>query len=141
MPPPLVAVVLVNYRQPEFTRACLESLRTIPGATLLPIVVDNSPDASLDAAVAGLTGVTVLRPGGNSGFAGGNNLGITYALSHGAAYVWLLNNDTTVDPGVLSPLLAAAADSRVGVQSGKIRFAYDRSLLWYAGGTLSLARG
>jgi hypothetical protein len=114
----------------------------IPGAALLPIVVDNSPDRALDAAVSGLEGIVVLRPGRNAGFAGGNNLGITYALAHGAEYVWLLNNDTTVDPGVLTPLVAAAAsDARIAVQSSKIRFAHDPSLLWYAGGVLSIPRG
>ena len=34
----------------------------------------------------------------NMGFAGGNNIGMRYALSHGADYVALINDDTVVTP-------------------------------------------
>lgn len=43
-------------------------------------------------------GVTILRAGKNLGFAAGCNLGLRYALSEGAQYTWLLNNDTLVHP-------------------------------------------
>jgi hypothetical protein len=40
------------------------------------------------------------------GFAGGNNIGITFALSQGNAdYVWILNNDTIVEPETLSAMI------------------------------------
>lgn len=41
--------------------------------------------------------------GGNLGFAGGNNVGMRYALARGDAdYIWLLNNDTVVEPDCLT---------------------------------------
>lgn len=40
--------------------------------------------------------------GGNLGFAGGNNVGLRYALARGDFdYVWLLNNDTVVEPDAM----------------------------------------
>jgi hypothetical protein len=42
----------------------------------------------------------------NLGFAGGNNVGMRYALArHDFDYVWLLNNDTVVNPDSLSRLV------------------------------------
>lgn len=41
--------------------------------------------------------LVVIENGANLGFAGGNNVGLRYALARGDfAYVWLLNNDTVV---------------------------------------------
>jgi GT2 family glycosyltransferase len=61
--------------------------------------------------------LTILRTGGNLGFAGGNNVGIRFALrSRDMEYVWLLNNDAVADPGALTALVARVSqDSRIGM--------------------------
>ena len=42
--------------------------------------------------------LVLIRAGDNLGFAGGNNVGLKYALARSDLdYVWLLNNDTIVD--------------------------------------------
>lgn len=41
---------------------------------------------------------------GNHGYAGGNNVGIDYAVRAGYRYIWLLNNDVTVESGALEAL-------------------------------------
>ena len=70
------------------------------------MVVDN---ASSDGSEAELRrrhpGLTLLQSGANLGFAGGNNVGLRYALGSGAEYVWLLNNDTLVEPDALTQLV------------------------------------
>lgn len=49
----------------------------------------------------------LVRVEENLGFAGGNNVGMRYALARGdCSYVWLLNNDTVVYPDALSRLTA-----------------------------------
>ena len=59
---------------------------------------------------------TLIRTGENLGFAGGNNVGIREALKTGADFVWLLNNDTVVDPRSLTELVdLARADASTGV--------------------------
>ena len=51
-------------------------------------------------------GVVLVRTAFNLGFAGGNNIGITFALSQGNAdYIWILNNDTIVEPETLSAMV------------------------------------
>lgn len=47
----------------------------------------------------------LIQTGANRGFAAGNNTGIRYALEKNFYdYLWLLNNDTSVDPQALSAL-------------------------------------
>lgn len=50
--------------------------------------------------------LVLIRNGANLGFAGGNNVGLCYALARGDFdYVWLLNNDTVVEPRALAAML------------------------------------
>ena len=46
--------------------------------------------------------IVFIENDNNAGFAGGNNVGLKFALSHPEArWVWLLNNDTVVEPSAL----------------------------------------
>ena len=48
----------------------------------------------------------LIQTGSNLGFAGGNNVGLRYALAQESCdFFWLLNNDTVVDPNALSALV------------------------------------
>jgi GT2 family glycosyltransferase len=52
----------------------------------------------------------------NEGYAGGNNRGIERALAAGADHIFVLNNDTIVEPGCLTPLVEAMdRDPSVGI--------------------------
>ncbi len=62
----------------------------------------------------------------NLGFAGGNNVGTRYALKKGdGAYIWTLNNDTTIEPSTLPELIRVLnSDPTTGaVQSMLLNFA------------------
>jgi GT2 family glycosyltransferase len=62
----------------------------------------------------------------NLGFAGGNNVGLRYAMARGdAAFVWVLNNDTVVDADALEAMVdRAAQDERIGMVGSKLLY-YD----------------
>ena len=50
--------------------------------------------------------LVLIQTGGNLGFAGGNNVGLRFVLQQGdAEFVWLLNNDTVVEPEALTALV------------------------------------
>ncbi len=51
--------------------------------------------------------LTLLETGGNLGYAGGNNVGTHHAMEHGAEFILLLNNDTSVAPDLLERLFEA----------------------------------
>lgn len=61
--------------------------------------------------------LVLIRTGSNLGFAGGNNVGLRYALKRGGFdYFWLLNNDTVVEPQALSAMLARMEeDNMIGI--------------------------
>lgn len=63
------------------------------------------------------------------GFAGGNNVGSRLALARGdAAYVWLLNNDTTLQPDALERLIEKDRECR---HQGRRVGIIGSKLLWY----------
>ena len=111
-----VTTVVVNWNGLDDTRRCLESLQRLDYPEFSVVLVDNG---STERMPVELPGVELIRSDHNRGFAGGANLGIGRALEGNAAYVWLLNNDTEVEPRTLSALVATAeADPRVGVVGG-----------------------
>ena len=124
-----VVAVVLSYNGREDTLAALASLRGIE-----TVVVDNgSTDGSTDAVEERFPEVELVRAGVNLGFAGGNNVGIRRALDRGADWVLLLNNDATVEQGLLDALAqAAAARPDAGVLACKVLYA-DADRLWYAG--------
>nr|WP_163056277.1 glycosyltransferase family 2 protein [Acidithiobacillus ferrooxidans] len=113
---PLVSIILLNWHGWRDTIACLDSLARLDYQNYHVLVVDNgSTDDSVARIRAAHPEVPIIETGRNLGFSGGCNVGIRRALDEGADYVWLLNNDTTVDPQALSAMVAVAeADPRVG---------------------------
>ncbi len=83
-----------------------------------------------------------IETGENLGFAGGNNVAIRYALKSACSYILLLNNDTVVEPDLLSELTATASHSEnVGIVGAGIAY-YDRpDEIWSCGGRIDLLRG
>ncbi len=52
--------------------------------------------------------ITIIKNNKNYGFAGGNNVGIKFALNTDPSYVLILNNDTIVNPDFLTELIKTA---------------------------------
>lgn len=75
----------------------------------------------------------LIQTGENIGFAGGNNVALRYVLKRADAdYVWLLNNDTVVEPRSLSELIecyAGRESERIGIVGGKIRYYHNPGLI------------
>ncbi|HMQ33314.1 MAG TPA: glycosyltransferase family 2 protein [Chloroflexaceae bacterium] len=132
---PRVAAVVVNWRLPGRTIACLRSLEAL-ATPCRAIVVDNgSGDGSAAAIAAAAPGAELIALPANLGFGAACNRAIALALRDpGCEAVLLLNNDATIEPGALAALLAeAAAHPEVGILGPKVRSSRDRRLLWYAG--------
>ena len=99
------------------------------------LVWDNaSIDGSPDRIAQMFPQICVLPSRTNVGFAAGTNAGIRRLLQEGADFIWVLNNDTVVDPGCLSALLnAMQAEPDVAAATGKILCATPPNRIWYAG--------
>jgi len=143
-PSPHIAVVVLAWNGRDLTLDCLRSLAAVKTGNLHILLVDNGSSDDTVGAVRALgdTRVSVLENGANLGYAAGNNAGIRQALSDGADYILLLNNDTLVDPLFVDELLAAMnTDAAVGIAAPKIYFSDPRDQIWFAGGEVHLWRG
>ena len=143
---PLVVSIVVDYDGLDDTLRCVRSLLDSSYDSHRIVVVDNGSPSGDGPRLSAEFGdsVVVISSERNLGYGGGANLGLSWALENEAAYAWVLNNDTIVDPtcigrlveameshpefGVLSPQIAA----RVGPEAP--------SGIWYAGGTVLLRR-
>ena len=88
------------------------------------IIVDNASTDGSDVEIQRrFPQAALIRNAVNKGFAAGNNVGIRYALEHGADCVLLLNNDALLDQFAVNTMVSALfADSRRGVVVPKIYF-------------------
>jgi GT2 family glycosyltransferase len=86
--------------------------------------------------------LTLIRNEQNYGFAEGCNIGMRYALAAvDPEYILLLNNDTVVDPGLLTEMIRVGeSDKGIGILGPKILY-YDfngrNDVIWYAGGAIN----
>lgn len=141
---PSVSIVLVNWNRPTDTIACLDSLRSLTYRNFYTIVVDNdSSDDSVQRIAAAHPEAQLLRSASNIGFSGGCNIGIRQGLETGADHIWLLNNDTKVEPDALTEMVdVAESDVRIGAV-GSILYYMDRpeQIQAWGGGTINLWTG
>lgn len=135
--------MVLSWNGRDDTLACLRSLAAATYPRLEVVVVDNgSSDGSADAVAREHPGVVLIRLDTNRGFAGGMNAGIAEALSRGAGYVMLLNNDTVVEPGFLEPLADALERGEdMAASCSQIVFLDDPGTVWYAGAAFRPGRG
>ncbi len=130
-----LAIIIVNWNSYELTNDTLQSLYQTSYQDYDIICVDNaSTDDSLSQIKTNHAGIIILTCDQNTGFTGGNNKGMQYALEHGYAYTLLLNNDVAVESDFLEPLVQALeANENLGAVQPLIYFHHDRTLIWNAG--------
>lgn len=139
---PHVAIIILNWNGKEDVLHCLSTLPRIRYPNWSATVVDNaSSDGSVEAIRARFPNQHVLVMEKNLGFCGGNNRGIQDALSRGADYVLLLNNDTELHPDLLDELVRVAeSDPRIGAVGSKNILMEDHSIVWGAYGEIRYHR-
>jgi len=140
---PSVMFVVVNWNQRQLTLDCLASLQEQNYGNFAVVLVDNgSEDDSVTAVRAAYPEVTVLENGRNLGIAGANNVGIKHALKANVDYVFLLNNDTTVDPDMLTHLVAIAeSEPDVGITGPTMLYFNQPDVIWCAGNSVNWNNG
>lgn len=126
----LLSIVTLNYKKPDLTLACLESLhkqfeKEFKSSALEVIVVDNdSKDDSVEKmgiAVARkrYPNTKILASGENGGFGKGNNFGARKAKGD---FIVFLNNDTIAkDTGLFAMAEYMQKHSDVGILGGQLK--------------------
>jgi GT2 family glycosyltransferase len=134
----------INWNKYDDTVACVQSLRTSEYPLARILVLDNgSTDGSGERLERELRGpdLEVLRNPRNQGFAGGMNACLREALASGADLVFVVNNDTEVDPSCVRLLVEALdADPGAVVAGPAIFFHAQPDRVWQGGGAFSYWR-
>ncbi len=138
-----LAIVIINWNSYEVTEMTILSLHNTSFKEYDIILIDNhSTDGSLEKLEATFKEITILKSNENLGFAGGNNLGIQYAIDKGYKYTMLLNNDVEVEANFIEPLVEKLeGNSHIGAVQPLIYFHHDRSVIWNAGSTFNAFLG
>lgn len=156
-----IAIVILNWNGKDNSIECLRSIEKLSlkclsshekGSIYVVFVDNNSTDGSVEEIQNygfNVQNLKIIKNSKNLGFAGGNNVGIKYALGIGAEYIWILNNDTVLHPNALDALIHASTVPSSGIIGSKIYFEkgyefhrarYSRNergcILWYAGGII-----
>ena len=128
-----VYIIVLNWNGWKDTIECLNSIIESDYSNYEIIICDN---ASSDNSILEIekwrakkkVEVILLKNNSNLGFAGGNNVGIRYALGKGDfKYIWILNNDTVVKRNTLSALVRKMeSDNTIGICGSKLMY-YDNS--------------
>ncbi|MDX1535493.1 MAG: glycosyltransferase family 2 protein [Candidatus Spechtbacterales bacterium] len=136
---PSIFVIVLNWNNSTDTVECLKSFQKVQYDNYKIIVVDNNSEDNSVAEIRNFiesheAEILLIENNENSGFAGGNNVGIKHALESGADYVMVLNNDTTVDNSILRDLVNIAVEnSNAGIITPAIYFSDNKDKLWFGG--------
>ncbi|MCF7852389.1 MAG: glycosyltransferase family 2 protein [Simkaniaceae bacterium] len=130
-----VAVLILNWNGKEDTLECLASLDRQTYRNIHPIVVDNgSVDDSCRAIREAYPAITLIENHANLGFAEGNNVGIRFALEHNYAFIFLLNNDTSIDPHCIEAFVQFSQKHPQAILGARLCQYHDRTKLDHLGG-------
>ncbi len=101
-----IFTIIVTYNGCKWADFCLGSLRKSTIKTI-PLVIDNcSMDGTLDYIREYYPEAVLFPQEKNLGFGQANNVGIRYALDHGADYCLLLNQDAAISVDAIELMLA-----------------------------------
>ena len=130
-----VGVVVLAWQDEPYLVDCVGSILASAGVDVRLVLVDNGCTPEHLAAVPPDDRVEILRPGRNTGFAGGCNLGVE-ALD--TEYVALVNSDCVLRPDTLALLAVEASRPGVGPVMAGIRLAEPPHLINSAGNPVHL---
>lgn len=138
MPQPLVITIILNTNRCADTLACLTSLAQSTYQNNQIIVLDNaSSDDSVTAIRAAFSAVQIIELSTNLGYAGNNNVGIAAAIAQAADWVFVLNEDTILDPDCIQELVHfGESDQQIGIVGPMVYHHSEPTVIQSAGGKL-----
>lgn len=127
-----LSIITINYNGFKDTCELIDSITFTDDMEV--IVIDNASKEDEAAFISQrYPQVKTIRSNKNLGFAGGNNLGIKAAKGK---YILLINNDTIFKDFNIQPLIERFESSPIiGIVCPKIRFAWGKNLIQFAGYT------
>jgi len=137
-----IKILILNWNGKHLLKPCLDSISAIDYPNFSIMVIDNgSTDNSVEMVKENYSEVELLVLENNNGFAEGYNRCFTQLKNDYTEFVLLLNNDTEVDPTILSSFIQAKEMyGDKNLYGAKIFYQDTPNLIWYAGGNVKLKR-
>ena len=138
----MVCIIILNWNNYQDSIDCIESLKALSKKNFKIVVVDNcSTDDSFQKLMRYANTnkdifISVYQSHKNGGYAYGNNYGINIALEDtNIHYIWILNNDTIVEPNSLESLIKKIqSDYQIGICGSTLIYEHDRRKVQAIGG-------
>jgi len=128
---PLVSIIILNFNAGKLLLNCIESLTKLAYQNIELIIVDNvSTDNSQNQCKEKFPQVKLIQNEKNSGYCGGNNVGIKNANGE---FIIIINPDTIVESNLIDELLDAYNIHGEGLYQPKILSLEDKSILQSTG--------
>jgi GT2 family glycosyltransferase len=114
---PKVVICIVNWNGKHHLEYAIPSIVGTRYPNLAIVLVDNaSKDQSVEYVCNNFPQIKVIQNESNLMWAGGNNVGIRFALEEGADWIMLANNDILVEPRWAElGMIVAERDSSIGI--------------------------
>ena len=125
-PQPAVAIVILNWNKANLTLLCLKSIQELSYENYIIYIIDNgSTDDSTEIfsnseIIRSREKIKLISNLSNLGYAEGNNVAIRQILAEHKSieYIWLVNNDATVESGTLTTMVRSLEnDKNIGLAS------------------------
>ncbi len=101
-----IFIIIPVHNRKEFTQECLVSLQKQTEKNFEVIIVDDgSTDGTSEMIQSQFSEVILLKGDGNLWWTAATNLGVKYALNHGASYILTLNNDTIASNNFIEKMI------------------------------------
>jgi GT2 family glycosyltransferase len=98
-------IIITTYNGMRWIGQSLDSVVQANIPSTIVIVDNKSTDGTPDLIRKRYPQVRLFTLNENTGFGKANNIGIDYAITNGATYIYLLNQDTWVEPDTFSGLI------------------------------------
>lgn len=133
------AIIVLHFGEVENTLRCLRSIQKIKNLDSSKIfIVDNGTGKlTVNSLKEFRFQYMLIKNERNLGYAGGNNVGIRKAIEENYTYVFLLNNDATVEPSVLRDLQRPLESKQIGITGCIVTYEANGDTIWFAGGRLN----
>lgn len=132
---PSVYTIILNYNNYFDTIETIDSVLSLEYDVNSVLLVENSSDKTIIRKIrTQFPDLAIIENKKNLGYAGGNNIGIQKAIASGADYIFLLNNDVSLEKDVLKKCVSAMEKSPgCGACQPIIVTFEDKERIWSAG--------
>ena len=99
-----IFTIIVTYNGMKWIGECLESVFRSTQKTQIIVIDNHSSDNTAQFISVNYSEIILIRSDKNLGFGMANNLAISKALEMGATHIFLMNQDTRVEPDTIQKL-------------------------------------